>query len=245
MGNITMKYWVSAVVLALAPLSSPALAGTWTGGYGGVLAGYTFDGRSYATTVVPFGAIRIVSFANNDFSGGSVGARVGCNIEVGSLVFGPEIAGYYHDAGGSSALPGTGNATGEIVHSAVKSHYGADEALRFGWANRMLMLFGKVGASETNFQHSGFISALDGTPLDLLVTGNKTSLGLLLGGGVEATVTRRVSVSIEYNNVYFGHTLYPFVAELDYRTPGPVLPGTSDTRERLQMVRIGINYRFF
>jgi outer membrane immunogenic protein len=89
-------------------------------------------------------------------------------------------------------------------------------------------------------------SLLGGPPIDVISNGNNVSVGLLLGGGLEYAITNRISIKGEYNYIDFGNVNHSQTTILDVGTPiATTVYGNTNTREREQIVKVGMNYRLF
>jgi outer membrane immunogenic protein len=68
------------------------------------------------------------------------------------------------------------------------------------------------------------------------VSANRT--GWTAGGGIEYALQRNWSAKLEYDFMDFGTRNYPFDL-----TPTSIGPTTADIKQRVQVVKFGLNYR--
>ena len=237
---------LTVFVLLTAPAIATSATTSWSGCYGGVSGGYAFNGRSNKSNTVN---VREMTFAAqpNDtrLHGGLGGAELGCNIQVANIVFGPELDAWYQDLHGTSDADNQ-ISPGETIRSIAKSSYAGTASVRVGVGFGRFLLYGKGGLAMTTFRHSGYIfDNASGAKVDLTTNGSKATLGYAAGGGGEVALSRHMSAKLEYSYLYFGSESVPYGVNLDYSLPtANTLPGTSIAREREQLVKVGLNYRF-
>jgi outer membrane immunogenic protein len=203
----------------------------WSGPYAGIDVGMT-KGDDEAREV---NGERFYIAKPDGFSGS---AHLGWQRQFGSFVAGIELEGGYVDASGTVTRDVTG---GTIVSGAELGAFGALSG-RFGvvpapdW-----LVFGKVGASLGKLEGSTIQtcttpSLCDGAQSDPVsaATTESTSLGLLLGAGVERRFSDRWSGRISYQ--FTGYSKELALPEQD----GPGWRHEVDTHA----VRLGLSLRF-
>ncbi len=234
----------AAADLPIEPLyqARPAiLVFRWTGVYVGAHLG---GGTGYtAETPVAF-AFAGTSIAPLPTSynprGWLIGGQIGANYQIDSLVVGVEAQASWADFRGSSSCGATGgpvfgggNCTGKIDALGTV-------AMRLGWAFDHLLVYGKGGAAWTNDNYQVLIGLAPGLvpPVaSLLFSSNVTRWGWMAGIGVEYAFTDNWTAKIEYNYMDLGN----YALRFTNTTGSPVLD--SNTRERINVVKIGVNYR--
>jgi outer membrane immunogenic protein len=211
----------------------------WTGVYIGAHLG---GGIGYtAETPVAF-ALAGTSIAPLPTSynprGWLIGGQIGANYQIDSLVVGVEAQASWADFRGSSSCSATtggligpgGNCTGKIDALGTI-------AMRLGWAFDHLLVYGKGGAAWTNDNYQVLIGTLVPAFPTLLFSSNATRWGWMAGLGVEYAFTDNWTAKIEYNYMDLGNYALTFTA-----SNGNTLLG-NNTRERVNVVKIGVNYR--
>jgi outer membrane immunogenic protein len=228
----------SAADLPIEPLyqSRPAiLVFRWTGVYVGAHVG---GGIGHVTeTPVPFvfgGTIAPLP-TSVDPGGWLAGGQIGANYQVNSLVVGVEAQASWANLHASSecaavttaaALP-AGNCSGKIDALGTA-------AMRLGWAFDHLLIYGKGGAAWTNDNYQVLIGAPAG---NLLFSSNITRWGWMAGIGVEYAFTDNWTAKIEYNYMDLGN----YAVRFNEAILNVFLD--SNIRERVNVVKIGVNYR--
>lgn len=155
------------------------------------------------------------------------GAQLGYNYQIASLVLGVE--GEYSAAGikGSSACPNP------VFTCTSKINGVASLTGRVGYAfPAAILVYAKGGAAWARENFTAI------SPLFSEDTGNVTTSGWTLGGGLEYGFWGKWSAKVEYNYYDFGTKRY------DFRSPAGVVVDRADIKQRLSVVKAGINYRF-
>src|SRR5262249_16920266 len=139
---------------------------------------------------------------------------------------------------GSTVCVGTSTTAGVVTPVSgtcnVKVNAVGTIAGRVGWALDRLLVYGKGGIAWAN-DHYNWDSA---TALLPALAGNETRWGWMIGAGVEYAFLDSWSGKIEYNYLDFG-TRAPNFTSADGLTFVAV-----NVRERISLVKLGINYRF-
>jgi outer membrane immunogenic protein len=231
----------AAADISLEPLyqARPAvLVFRWTGVYVGAHLGA--GGGRTDENAVPFvfaGATIAPLPASIDRSGWFVGGQIGANYQIDSWVLGLEAQASWADFSDSAACTATALPAAAVTGSAsctAKIDALGTAAVRLGWAFDRILLYGKGGAAWTNDSYQVLIS----TPAtNVLFSTNQTRWGWMAGIGVEYAFTDNWSAKIEYNYMDLGNYAVRF-----NDTSGTVFLD-SNTRERLNVVKVGVNYR--
>jgi outer membrane immunogenic protein len=193
----------------------------WNGFYIGGNIGWAFGNSS--VTYNPTGATWDIG--KNAFMGG---VQAGVNWQTGAFVFGIEGEWDWLNGKGSRNLlagPGVAGLWGE-----GGSNWMATIAGRVGYAADNVLWYAKGGAGWVE-NTATIYNGGGGT----LWTGTETSVGWLIGGGVEVGLTPNWTAKIEYNYL-----------NLDNWTGAPlIVPNDSVSISRtIQTVKGGINYKF-
>ena len=240
----------------------PAPVSTWTGFYAGVNAGVGWTTEIYTTA--PGGTLITLPFDGSlgwfqNLSGSSTagftgGGQAGYSQQVNNWVWGVEtdIQYYGAKAGNSSVFtstvpPGTGTLTNSI--SSDTPWFGTAR-LRLGTTvvspNLLLYVTGGFAYGRENV--SGLVSVTSGGALiETFPFGlSKTSGGYAVGGGGEWKFSGMWSLKAEYLHVELGNGQSQTVATT---TLGPGALATdvltlASSRDRLNIVRFGLNYKF-
>ncbi|HTV36406.1 MAG TPA: outer membrane beta-barrel protein [Xanthobacteraceae bacterium] len=242
---------ISGVVIAIFSVSSafagnfgspsPRYAATpynWTGCYGGIGAG----GGYHSSSLIDFDGL----FAGS--GGGGIGAvaggQVGCNYQINQFVVGAEAEGYWSDLNtklnASSALT-------ESYSLNSNNTYDASAALRVGYAFNRLLAYAKAGLAVGGFNWSVSETELTAPGFTTHSTASQTLAGLLLGVGFEYALTDHVSTKVEYDYMNFGDPTIAFAGSCTGAGCGAsISANVSETsNEVLQMVKVGLNYKFY
>ena len=103
-----------------------------------------------------------------------------------------------------------------------------------------LLVYGKGGIAWTNDNYT-FTSA---SVLMPSLAANETRWGWMLGAGVEYAFLDSWSGRIEYNYMDFGTRAPGFTSPGSLNSPSGVNTVTINIRERVSVVKLGLNYRF-
>jgi outer membrane immunogenic protein len=236
----------------IAPIYEPrpvAVIFRWTGVYIGLHAGFAHG--FVDENVVPFG-FPVAPGANAPVvplptslgvNGGFLGGQLGANWQIESWVIGAEAQASWAPLSGSSTCAANeifAPTPAIVANCTAKMDALGTAAVRLGWAFDHLLLYGKGGAAWTNNNYKvNFSLTTNGTTLSqLLFSVNELRWGWMVGLGVEYAFTDNWSAKIEYNYMDFGADSLQFTD-----TTGDASMGVN-LRERLHLLKIGINYRF-
>jgi outer membrane immunogenic protein len=212
---------------------------SWTGFY---IGGHGGGGwASKQTNAPPYtfnGALITPAPASISASGGIAGAQIGATYQVGSWVYGAEADASWSNLTASPSCTAT-STTGVVVTPVsatcnVKVSGLGTITGRVGWAMDRLMVYGKGGVAWANDNYA-FTSA---TVLLPSFAANETRWGWTVGAGVEYAFLDSWSGRIEYNYLDFGTRAPNFTSAngLNFQAV--------NIRERISVVKLGINYRF-
>lgn len=214
-----------------APVAAPAYS--WTGFYIGGNIGYGTSSKDWtdisAATGLPTGFL--ASSKPDGFFGG---AQAGYNYQVGQWVVGVEGQFSWTDMKSTTPWiqPNGAVSPDERVRTVI--HALATLTGRFGVAWDRALLYAKGGAAWVDEDHWQATAA--GVPTTTIEGGMRA--GWIAGIGVEYAFWDHWSAKIEYNYMDFGSHRYSF-AELGI---GRLFP--SDIDQNVQVVLVGINYKF-
>jgi outer membrane immunogenic protein len=212
---------------------------SWTGFYIGAHGGGGWGRKETSTAPYTFAAALIAPApATINVSGGLVGGQIGANYQVNSWVFGAEAQASWSNLKGSTTCIGTSTTAGVATPVSATCNVKVD-ALgtitgRVGWALDRLLFYGKGGVAWTN-DHYNWNSA---TVLQPTLAANETRWGWMLGAGIEYAFLDSWSGKIEYNYMDLG-TRSP-----NFTSAGGLNSVPFNVRERISIVKLGINYRF-
>lgn len=153
------------------------------------------------------------------------GVQAGYNYQIGRFVIGIEGEYSWSDVKFDEPLFG-----GTLT---LKNDYFATAAARLGYAFDRSLVYGKLGAAWTRDKWDGDDGA-GGT-----VTGTANRTGWLFGVGYEYAFWDNFSVKVEYNYMHF-----PSVTPTLTTTGTLTVEGTTDVKADVQLVKVGLNYRF-
>jgi outer membrane immunogenic protein len=268
---------VKAPPLAVAPVFS------WTGCYVGANGGWVGSRDSY--TLAPAGsyltspganappnlqgtgdfpasiAALTHSYDSND-SGGLIGAQVGCNRQLGSVVLGVEADWQWTSLETSadasySAYADPGNTAFTVAaHTeqvSSKLEWFATLRGRVGYAFDRLLVFGTGGVAFANIKSETNVSFATFAPSPVyngavhIGSDSFTNVGWVVGAGLEYAFAPNWSVKGEYLYMDFGthHNFSPLVAATAPAAVGPGYSWSTSVRERENVVRVGLNYKFY
>lgn len=158
------------------------------------------------------------------------GGQVGFNVQSGPWVAGVELSASAANLGGyAKCATNTVSGTSFACHNAVDSLGSIAGRLGQSWGD--LLFYGKAGAAWATGSSLAFPT------LSLThFTGSGTRWGWMVGSGVEYALTQSLSAFLEYDFYDFGTNAVTLT--------GAGTSGTADLRQRLEAVRMGVNYRF-
>jgi len=231
-----MKKFVAAAVLALASIR-PAMAADiaeetvivdpaydWSGVYVGAQAGYGWGNNEYSA---------LGSTTDFDSDGFVGGLTVGANWQSGAFVYGVEADVSYSDVDGDLLGPDTGFIPCADAGCTADIEWFGTGRARLGYAIDNLMPFITGGFAVGRLEGTADYQGCD-LPSGSTCSYGSTEFGWTAGIGVEWGLTQQISVKAEYLHIGFG-------------TPDFNNAVTGDAQAddiALDIVRIGVNYRF-
>jgi outer membrane immunogenic protein len=182
--------------------------------------------------------------ARVDMNGGITGGQIGLNYQTNWLVIGFEGQASWANLNGSTACIVTAASPVTVTGANCTDKIDAlgTAAVRLGVAFDHLLIFdhllvyGKGGAAWAN---NGYQIKINLAPGTLVFSTNELKWGWMLGIGAEYAFTNNWSAKIEYNYMDMGSHAQRFTDSIG----GNLLIDT-DIRERLNVVKVGVNYRF-
>lgn len=215
--------------IRMAPAPAPAFF-SWTGGYVGLQAGYSFGRDKTAEYLTATGAFTGLqwSYKANSALGG---LYAGANYQFGSIVLGADAdISYTNTSGGfvdPPALPLNPGGAGRLTH-----HWAGALRARAGFAYDRLLIYAAGGLAFGSFKYR----YTNGTTL-VNETTTSTRTGWTVGGGVEYAFTNNWIGRAEYRFTNFGKFYYASVTAF----PGLL---TGSQNPRFHTLRAGISYKF-
>lgn len=208
---------------------------SWTGFYIGVHAGAGW-GLKEATFTGAGGATR----TDNQYliSGFLGGAQVGANYQFGPWVLGAEAQFSWSGVDGKDGC--AAQAPAPLLNCRTRVDWLGTAAARFGFAFDRTMVFVKGGGAWVHDNHdvTYFAAPFAG------VRAEETRWGWMFGTGIEHAFFGNWSAKVEYDYLDFGTTTvtFPGLAGIGFNAPFP--NDTVDIRQRIHLVKFGVNYRF-
>jgi opacity protein-like surface antigen len=167
-----------------------------------------------------------------------LGGQVGGDYQIENWVIGAEGQASWTNASGSTQCAGVGTPAAVTVVSSTctaKLDSLGTVAVRAGYAFDRLLVYGKGGAAWTNDNYQVKMTTASNF---LLFSANELRWGWMAGAGVEYAFTDSWTAKIEYNYMDLGADSLRFVEQ-----NGTVFLD-SNIRQRMNVVKIGVNYRF-
>ena len=217
-----------------APPPAPALY-SWTGFYVGLHGGGAWSDKDWfypctATNLLlpPCG----VAQGGHNATSWLAGGQVGFNYQVGQWVWGIEAefsATELKEGHLDLAFP-------TDIHNSRTDFIGT-VAPRLGLTWDRALLYAKGGAAWVNNDYSLSIASSGLTTY----TADSTRWGWMVGLGIEYAFAQNWSAKVEYNYLDFGTERILYTG--NGAIPG-ALPFDEDIRQRIQVVKVGLNYKF-
>jgi len=244
-----------APVYTKAPVMMPW---TWTGFYGGVNAGGGWTHETLTTdpggTLVtnPFiGSLNWGSSATSHNAGFTGGGQIGYNWQMNSFLVGVETDLQYYGAKANNNLvfAPTGSPTTTVANSITGETpwFGTLRARLGVLADPRFLIYGTGGLAYGQEKVSGTVSVTNAGTLEetFPFSMSKTAVGYTVGAGAEWKLDRSWSIKGEYlfvslpkqSQTVATTTLGPAALTTDIMT-------LSSSRDDLNIVRMGLNYKF-
>jgi outer membrane immunogenic protein len=240
---------VSSAMAADMPMKAggyvpPPQAFSWSGFYLGLHAGYGWSSNNW-TSIAAFEAPLTVGPLNAKANGVLGGVQAGANYQIASWVFGMEAdLAVLRSKGSSTGTVSQGLAPGTVLTATATSKIDwlAMFTGRAGYALDRTLFYVKGGIAAAETRDNFSVTQATSTPpvfIDL-GTKNSTQVGWTIGGGIEHAFAPNWSAKIEYNYVDLGKSSENF----NFVTTGGSLTFRPDIEHKLQIVKVGANYRF-
>ena len=231
----------SAADMAARPYTkAPAMvvaAYDWSGFYVGINGGGGWSHKCWDRN--PF-TVTLVAVVNNpggpegchDATGGTIGGQVGYRWQSAAWVFGLEAQGNWADfsASNTSLFFGAPTANRTKVEA-----FGLFTG-QIGYSWNQFLLYVKGGAAVTSDKYYGF-NNITGVVFD---SATETRWGGVVGIGGEYSLTRNISIALEYDHLFMGSR---DISLYSVAVPG-VLSRTDRIRQDVDIVTARLNYRF-
>jgi outer membrane immunogenic protein len=220
------------------PVAAPF---SWTGCYIGAHAGYGWGQKEFSDpqlggffTIAPPGAVVDV-----DTDGWLAGGQVGCNYQTGSFVFGLEGEFSWANIDGFANDPFFIGKNGAPQTLAAQTEWIGSVTGRVGYAFDRFLVYGKGGAAWAHDQYDAALFFLGFFTPATNFTGSEDRFGWTVGGGIEYAFWDRWSLKLEYNHFEFGDRRVNLLDPVF----GSIVP--ADIEQRVDTIKIGVNYRFW
>jgi outer membrane immunogenic protein len=242
--STTLLAGIAAAADLRAPARGPAFSPpppsyfSWTGFYIGVHGGGDWFQKDWSSPATPINLGGCIVLGCNNSVGGHTanswlaGGQVGLNYQVSNWVFGVEGQFSATKLEGSNAQPPF--STGFIITNHTKTDSLGTVAARVGVAWDRVLLYAKGGGA---WAHDQFWTSIPGLPVGQSRT--ETRGGWMTGLGIEYAFLGNWSVKLEYDHLDFGTRRETLLSV----APG-VGPFEYDVRQRIDLVKVGLNYRF-
>jgi outer membrane immunogenic protein len=210
----------------------PVIIFSWTGFYFGAHVGGGWASKDFGNQTFAFGGVTYTpASATVDPTGWLAGGQIGANYQAGSWVFGIEVDASWADLSGSANCSSASAAVTLTANCTANVDALGTIAGRLGVAFDRVLVYAKGGAAWANDKY-----ALNSSVLNF--NANETRWGWMLGAGVEYSFTDSWSAKIEYDYLDFSNRSVRFTDTTDQ------INLDSNIRQRIQLVKTGINYRF-
>ena len=217
---------------------------SWTGFYVGLHGGGDWFRKDWFVPNTPTNVAGGCAVPGCNYSVGGhtatswlAGGQIGFNYQINWIVLGAEVQGSWTDIKGTNLDPAPVDpAIGFANHTRTDAV--ATAAARLGLAVDRTLFFVKGGAA---YADDKFWVTTNTNPI-ALQSKWFNRWGWMVGGGLEYGLTQNWSVKVEYDYLDFGtkRETLPCAAS----AVGCGGPFDYDIKQRIQLVKAGINYRF-
>jgi outer membrane immunogenic protein len=219
----------------------PVRVFSWTGCYLGVHVG---AGWSRTNIGDPTGAAIAPAGSSMDVDSGASflgGGQVGCDYQfANNWVIGAAGDFSWADLSGETIDPFFTGKFSEPIPVRARTDFMATATARLGYSFDRSLLYVKGGAAWAHNKYSAanLANGVCGIFRSCNVSGSNTALGWTAGVGFEWAFAPNWSTFIEYDHYGFGARSVTFTVDGDTgSTP-------LDTKQRIDVVKVGLNYRF-
>ncbi len=236
------------------PPPSPPLF-SWTGFYVGITAGGAWGSYDPRTSTIGGGYINAAQAAAVTSAGTqsinplgfATGGEAGYNWQTGPFLIGFEtdLQALHLTGAANSGAVGYPGAPGAqfVVSSYADSNWLFTARPRIGFVapnNWLIFATGELALTQLN---SDFLFTDDVSHVEEAGKIDTTKVGFVVGGGIEAPLTDRLSLKAEYLYAHFGTTAASVTANsLATAYPGQIFSHSGDLTANI--VRVGLNYQF-
>jgi outer membrane immunogenic protein len=210
----------------------PPAAFSWTGIYVGVHAGSAWSVNDDTFTFNEGGGFVQQVTQQFNTTGFLGGAQVGFNYQTGPLVWGAEAQFSWSDITGS-------NLCFAEFQCRAKTDWLGTAAVRLGYAFDRTMIFVKGGGAWAHNKYD--LSIIEGIGSQQNFNASETRWGWMFGTGIEHAFYGNWSAKVEYDFLDLG------TKNVDFGLNALLSPGesvTTEIRQRIHLVKFGLNYRF-
>jgi outer membrane immunogenic protein len=206
---------------------------SWSGCYVGVHVGAGWQVSSF---VEQEGSRRMLLAESG--VGWLGGGQAGCNVQWRAFVIGLE-----GEVWGSTLHDRDFFQSGSFTdESTSKNRWDGAVSVRAGVAFDRAFVYGKLGAVWGKFDYN---TTFSNTFSNGTVTGSATITGVLIGVGFEYALTDNWTTKFEYNYIDYGNKIVDFIeTECDIIGGCGTSTFRQTVKERKQLAKIGINYKF-
>jgi outer membrane immunogenic protein len=219
-----------------APQQQPIVS--WTGCYLGANVGAGWAHKEFKDPVLAAPAVADYGHANG--SGPLAGGQVGCDYQWNRLVLG--VRGSYDWSSIDTRNTMAPSRPDLNMHLRMRDLAAVTGRLGFTWSPNVLV-YADGGAVWSREREDVFFTA----PGIRAESARFTANGWTVGGGMEVMLASNFSFFAEFNHMDFGtsracHTLAPGIGFIG--TPCANGGNTIDTKQTVNAVTVGLNYRF-
>jgi outer membrane immunogenic protein len=205
---------------------------SWSGCYVGLHVGAGWQVSNFA------GGESDGSVAPESGVGWLGGGQAGCNAQWRAFVIGLES-----EVWGSTLHDRFFDQFGPFTdESRSRNRWDVALSVRSGVAFDRAFVYGKLGAVWGKFDYDALFT---GTFSNITTTGSATITGVLIGVGFEYALTDNWTTKFEYNYIDYGNKIVEFTTT-SCDVGGLCETGTfrATVKERKQLAKLGINYKF-
>jgi outer membrane immunogenic protein len=223
------------------PAAAPVPVFSWTGCFVGAHGGWGWGRKEVREVLVASFASHSASRSNSiDTDGAIFGGQIGCDYQFwGNWVIGiqGDFAGARITGDQNLGTTPFGVASTDAGITHVRTDWLASVTGRIGWTGWLpRTLFYIRGGGAWVRDKFDFIS-VNGNNDEFFATGTQTRSGWTIGGGIEYALAPNWSIFAEFNHYDFGNkTVARFLSTRSVTT--------FDAKQRIEAVRVGVNYRF-
>jgi outer membrane immunogenic protein len=166
------------------------------------------------------------------------GGQIGFNYQTGPVVWGAEAQLSWSDISGTCALC----VFQAQFNSRLKTDWLTTAAARVGFVHDRTMIFVKGGGAWARNEYEASYFFPFARPDIPNLDADETRGGWMLGTGVEHAFYGNWSAKVEYDYIDLGTKTVDFGLNASFTDPGVTV--TYDIRQRIHLVKFGLNFRF-